>query len=380
MGFKIGENKRNKLFVVGAVAIVLGLFLGVGGYKVWTLMFVRTRPWHLEAYFQSQLADCETGPSAFLFRKELEQLAARAQKAELCLLETDKKLWLYRDYSECVSMLLYGSFDAQRLSLKIVQRQQEQKEKLDVLLATLSPVLGKTAGNEKVWAKFNLPSIEQARAKSLFEQAEFLSTHGEVESALSSVLRAWVSWNHFSHQSDAKFARFEDTAMRRKWDQQVEQLLSWTKRSGRRAILVDKLEHLCLLLDRGKVHKRYSANLGRKWYQRKVQSMDASTPEGEYKVERLIPSGKYGFALLIDYPNSTDRARFLALQRDGTIPNEARIGGNIEIHGRGRPAVDWTDGCISLKDDDMRELYRLCYIGMPVTIVGTSTWTSKLMD
>ncbi len=370
-----------KLLAVGSTIIALGLFFGVGGYKAWSLMSIRMRPWHLEAYVQSRLADCRTGPGVSLFREEGEKLAARFRRGELCLSETGRKVWFRRDYSECISMLLSAGLDAQLLSWKLEQRQQEQKKKLEALLPILSQAILGNGRDNKIWARFDMRSTDEDRARSLLEEAQFLYAHGETEAAFTSALRAWASWNHFSLQSDSKFSRFSDPTLLDKWEQHVEQLLKWTKRSGRRAILIDKLEHLCLLIHKGQIQKRYVANLGRKWYERKTQAKDASTPEGEYKVTRLIPRGKYGFALMLDYPNAEDRTRFQALKRDGTIPVQAQIGGNIEIHGRGKPETDWTDGCIALDDGDMRELYGFAYAGMPVTIVGTSHWASgKALD
>jgi murein L,D-transpeptidase YafK len=123
------------------------------------------------------------------------------------------------------------------------------------------------------------------------------------------------------------------------------------------------------------VEKSYVANLGRNWQRQKAQERDASTPEGEYNVKGMKSSGKYGRALLLDYPNSADRQRFTALKRKGTISSGARIGGNIEIHGGGRADSDWTEGCISLNDSDMLELYERAYPGMPVSIVGSSSVT-----
>jgi hypothetical protein len=136
---------------------------------------------------------------------------------------------------------------------------------------------------------------------------------------------------------------------------------------------VDKLGHSCLLIYKGQIQKRYTVNLSRNWYRRKALSQDASMPEGEYKVTRLIPNGKYGKALVLNYPNLEDKKRFQNLKQNGTIPREARIGGNIEIHGKGVPETDWTDGCVSLNDGDMQELYGFAYAGMPVTIVGSGT-------
>jgi murein L,D-transpeptidase YafK len=94
----------------------------------------------------------------------------------------------------------------------------------------------------------------------------------------------------------------------------------------------------------------------------------------------MNPAGKYGHALMLDFPNPADRKRFLDLKREGVVSSRARIGGNIEIHGGGKPDSDWTDGCISLADEDMRDLYRRSYPGMPVTIVGTSRLASTLQE
>jgi hypothetical protein len=366
-------SKRS--FVIGSITIVLGLFLGVAGYNTWSMMSLRIRPWQLEGYVQSRIADCGTGPGASFFLRERAVLTEHAEKAHRCISETEKSLWFRRDYSPCVSMLLSASLDAQLLSLKLEQRKEDQEKKLEVLIPTLSHELAGNRRDEKIWTRFNMRNTDKGRAGSLLEQAQFLHAHNEIESALTSALGAWVSWNRFSHQSDKDFARFEDPALRARWEKQVEQLLAWTRRSGCRAILVDKLGHFCLLINKGNIQKRFTANLSRNWYRPKARSQDASTPEGEYKITRLIPNGKYGKALMLDYPNLEDRKRFQALKQDGTIPREAHIGGNIEIHGRGIPETDWTDGCVSLDDNDMRELYKFAYVGMPVTIVGTSDWT-----
>lgn len=338
-------------------------------------MSVRVRPWYLEGYVQSRIADCRTGPGASFFVKEWTVLAGKADGAEQCIDETEKRLWFRRDYSPCISMLLSTSLDAQLLSYELEQRRKDQERKLDTLISMLSHELSGNGRNKKIWNRFNMPNAQKEKAISMLEQAQFLKARGEIDNALLSALGGWASWIRFSHQSDADFARFEDPVLRTKWEKQVQQLLAWTKRNGRRAILVDKLGHFCLLIHKGKTQKRFTANLSRNWYRRKARSQDASTPEGEYKVTRLIPNGKYGKALMIDYPNADDKKRFQILKQNGDIPQEARIGGYIEIHGRGVPETDWTEGCVSLDDKDMLELYKFAYVGMPVTIVGTSDWT-----
>ena len=131
---------------------------------------------------------------------------------------------------------------------------------------------------------------------------------------------------------------------------------------------------------KGRVEKSYKADLGRHWYQRKVRAQDAATPEGDYSVTRLILRGTYGRALLINYPNNEDKARFDSLKRKGELPASAKIGSRIEIHGSGGRDADWTDGCVALSDRDMGEIYAHAYVGMPVTIVGISRWAMDGKD
>jgi hypothetical protein len=362
-----------KAWIRSSLVFVLALAIAAGAY-LWELLGVRTHPWHLEAYLGSVLAECRTGPGAFLFRKEYKQLEARAEEAGLSLFLIDHKLWLRRDYSPTLSNLLSTLLDAQLLKLKIIQYEHEQQAKAKTFISLLRQELGSENGSAKLWSRFNLRSIDQNRARSLFKQAEFLNAQGEYESALTNALRALSSWQRYSQSNDQEFARFDDPGLRKKWDKQAAELVSWTRETGRRAILVDKLGHLCILLNRGKVEKSYIANLGRNWQRQKSQERDATTPEGEYNVKSMKAAGRYGRALLLDYPNFTDRQRFIALKRKGAISVNARIGGNIEIHGGGRDDSDWTEGCISLDDGDMAELYDRAYPGMPVSIVGSSSF------
>ncbi len=365
---------------VGLIELVLALSVLVVGYQVWNRIGERSRPWYLEAYVEARLGDCRTGPGAIYFHAECEQLMARAEEVKQSLLAADRTLFLWRDYSICVPELLSVCEEAELLRLKLALRQEEQKVKLAVLLSTLRHEVENGYLNGKPGPQPRMRSIEESRARSLVGQAEYLRNRGEVESALEETLRAWDSWQNHNYLVDRRLARFDDLNLRRQWDKQAEELLQWTRRSGRRAVLVDKLAHRCLLLSGGQIEKSYSASLSRNWYARKLQEHDAATPEGKYKVIRMISAGKYGTALLLDYPNAEDRERFAALKRDGALYPGARMGGSVEIHGAGRPDADWTDGCVSLSNQEMQDLYRHAYRGMPVTIVGTTNFSGPKVD
>jgi len=52
----------------------------------------------------------------------------------------------------------------------------------------------------------------------------------------------------------------------------------------------------------------------------------------------------------------------------------------IEIHGNGGKGVDWTEGCVALRDSDMNIVYRYVKVGTPVTIVGSMQDIDKVLE
>ena len=77
----------------------------------------------------------------------------------------------------------------------------------------------------------------------------------------------------------------------------------------------------------------------------------------------------------IDYPTAADREKFNARKKRGEIPANASIGGGVGIHGvwpHEDFVVDryknWTLGCVSMKNDDVKEIYAFINTGTKVTI------------
>ena len=364
--------------IVGFSAAILVLVSGVGTYELWMNAAVRARPWQLEAYVDMLAADCRPGPGAYAFGKELQALAAQVDEAKRCLSAAGDAWVIRRNYSPCVQRLWSASLAAVRIRMGEALRFQELKARLDIALKTLEVELGNDNKLGKEGAKFEIRNYSQSQARTRLEAARNLAALGQTESALNATLHARAAWAQSENFVAAELARYGDTQRRALWEKQAQDLLRWTRQTGRSAILVDKLEHHCLLLADGRVEKAYVANLSRNWYRMKVQEHDASTPEGEYRIKRKLPSSSFGFALLLDYPNAADWQRFDSMKKRGEIAPRARIGGTIEIHGGGRLNSDWTDGCVSLENADMADLYKRAYVGMPVTIVGTSTIGGKL--
>ena len=84
------------------------------------------------------------------------------------------------------------------------------------------------------------------------------------------------------------------------------------------------------LLDGEQVIATFSVAVGKGGSGPKKMEGDLVTPVGKYKVTKHEPSHLRIF-LRLDYPNADDRARFEELKKNGTIPKNATIGGEIGI-------------------------------------------------
>ncbi len=158
-----------------------------------------------------------------------------------------------------------------------------------------------------------------------------------------------------------------------KWRQWVQQTIAWSRDSSAVVIIVDKLAHVLQVYHKGQLLREFPVELGSNWLGHKRVRGDRATPEGQYFITKKVESGrsKYHKALAINYPNQTDLEEFEAAQQRGEISRFAQIGGLIEIHGDGGKGVNWTEGCIALRNDDMDRLFSLVQVGTPVTIVGS---------
>jgi murein L,D-transpeptidase YafK len=121
--------------------------------------------------------------------------------------------------------------------------------------------------------------------------------------------------------------------------------------------------HTLALYDGDTVVASFLASLGPGGLGFKRREGDNVTPNGHYHVLSHQRS-RYRVFLRLDYPNAEDRARFAALKASGELPIDARIGGDIGIHGTPQGhaydderasfrGADWTLGCIGVQDDEI---------------------------
>lgn len=218
-----------------------------------------------------------------------------------------------------------------------------------------------------------LPPDQRAhlqRARLLVQEADLLLRDDEVVDAAERAARAEAELRDAVGPALEAAARFTARKQVATWRRWIAETRAWSRSTGRPALLVLKEKNALVLLAKGAPARTYDAEVGANALGLKQRQGDRATPEGRYRVVARKEYSRYHRALLLDYPNAEDRARFAAAQRRGEIPKDARIGGLIEIHGEGGRGQNWTDGCVALSNLDMDDLYRRVGVGTLVTIVG----------
>jgi murein L,D-transpeptidase YafK len=110
--------------------------------------------------------------------------------------------------------------------------------------------------------------------------------------------------------------------------------------------------------------KTYPVVFGTNPVDDKLREGDRCTPEGKFKIKSKYPHTSWSKFIWIDYPNADSWKKHNAAKKNGLIPQNATIGGEVGIHGVPEDsdfAIDqknnWTWGCISLKTKDINEIY-----------------------
>jgi len=140
-------------------------------------------------------------------------------------------------------------------------------------------------------------------------------------------------------------------------------------------IIVDKSDYELKVYDEDGWYATYPVVFGGKDLGDKMKEGDKKTPNGSFRVVLKKIHPKWGPELLLDYPNEVSYQKFNERKKRGLIPKNARIGDGIAIHAT-RPEEEWTidsyynwtDGCVSVKYTEMKDLFSYIPIGTPVTI------------
>jgi murein L,D-transpeptidase YafK len=102
---------------------------------------------------------------------------------------------------------------------------------------------------------------------------------------------------------------------------------------------------------------------------------DGCTPEGTFRIQSKYPHEKWSKFMWINYPTADSYYKHKQAKKEGKIPANARIGGEVGIHGvkKGQEllikmGVNWTKGCISLSNHNINELYNVILTNTTIII------------
>ena len=158
-------------------------------------------------------------------------------------------------------------------------------------------------------------------------------------------------------------------------------------------IRVDKSDNILVVEnDRGNIVKKYTVAVGRGGKGDKKSIGDKKTPVGSYLITGFNDKSKFDFFIRLNYPNIKDAyygyinrtiskeqfSKIVAAIRASELPpQDTKLGGAIGIHGIGRETsrkllihrnIDWTEGCVALRNYEIKELKQFVSVGTKVII------------
>lgn len=147
-------------------------------------------------------------------------------------------------------------------------------------------------------------------------------------------------------------------------------------------IVIKKAERKLQIFDGEKLVKTYAIVLGFAPVGDKEQEGDGKTPEGEFYIFTKNPNSKFFLSIGVSYPSFDDAKRGLdgglisreehdqiveAINNKKMPLQNTKLGGEIYIHGGGT-ITDWTEGCVALRNEEMREIFDAIPVGTSVRI------------
>lgn len=160
-------------------------------------------------------------------------------------------------------------------------------------------------------------------------------------------------------------------------------------------LVVVRSENTLLVRKNDRTLRSFKVALGSGGRQPKMLEGDRKTPKGSYRILDVRRSDRFYLFMHLDYPNMDDAKQAL---QDGRItraqyrkilgafiyneppPQNTPLGGAIGIHGIGEETqekldihkvANWTQGCIAMRNSEIRELAMWVEKGTAVTIVDS---------
>ena len=353
------------------IVILSSVALSVAVTVLLLFRFAPVPPVEEMAFARKALSEAVSNKADTYSRKLYNQARVYYDSAMINWQKENKKISYFRDYEKIENFANLSSRKAVEASENSINSSSSLKGKLEQKIESLSGLVDEL--NELFDA---YPLTEEtrnriSRGKMLLEEADIAFNKSMYLQANRKITDSeYLLTESFKSATENLKNYFSSYSLWKKW---VDLTVNESKRNGDYSIIIDKFSRKCFVYYKGKQKYEFEAELGRNWVGDKRVKGDMATPEGMYKITKKFDGRKtkYYKALLLNYPNDEDTARFKAEIENGSLPPSSKIGGLIEIHGDGGRGIDWTEGCVALTNKEMDLIYRIVKVGTPVTIVGS---------
>jgi len=318
---------------------------------------------------------------ADIYSRKIYNEARAAYDSTMVNWENQNKRFIFlRDYEKVVKFAQLTGKKANQAIDSSVSNESSLKIKLKEKISSLDKLVGQLDDMFNTYPLTTEIRNRISKGKILLNEGKIVYDKDQYLQANRKIIDAeYLLSESFDYASENLKNYFKSYHVWRKW---ADKTIQESKNNHDYSIIIDKFSRKCFIYQSGVKKLEFEAELGKNWVGDKRTRGDFATPEGMYKITKKIDGGgtKYYKALLLDYPNAEDKARFRAEIENGTLPRYAKIGGLIEIHGNGGKGIDWTEGCVALTDKEMDTVFRLVRVGTPVTIIGSMTDLKDILD
>jgi hypothetical protein len=362
------------------IAVLLAVVFFIAATVVLLIHFSPAPPVAEMEHARKMLSEAAASKADTYSRRLFDQATVYYDSAMVNWQKENRKFFSFRDYEKVARFARISSVKAgeatensrtssgslqSRLGLKI--------DTLTLLVAELNELFDAYPLTEETRNRISRGKMLLEEADIAFEKGMYLQANRKITDA------EYLLTESFRNATESLKDYFSSYSLWKKW---IDMAVKESKRNNDYSIIIDKFSRKCFVYHNGKQKYAFNAELGKNWVGGKRVKGDMATPEGRYKVTKKLDGGrtKYYKALMLNYPNDEDTARFNAEIANGSLPPSAKIGGLIEIHGDGGRGIDWTEGCVALTNREMDLVYRYAKVGTPVTIVGSMTDLADIVN
>ena len=370
------RNKKSwkKILVFTVILILIALAI---------ILLVRYAPKPPEEKMQNAriaLSEAVSSNADIYSKKLYHEAKAYYDSAMINWQEENKRFMYFRNYEKAASFAELSAKKARQaakisrnyvLDLNIFLKQKI--EKLTKTVDQIDKIFDSYPLSPVVWNRISKGKMLLKESEVAYKKGQF--TQSKVKIADSELLLSDSYEKAMTNLKDY----FNSYPVWKNW---ADKTIRESRQNQSYSIIIDKYSRKCLVYYAGVKKYEYTVELGKNWVGDKRVKGDKATPEGMYKIIRKFGSNKtkYHKALLIDYPNKTDKEEFRKEIAKGTLPRTAKIGSLIEIHGDGGRGVDWTEGCVALTDSEIDVIFKIAREGTPVTIIGSMVNIDQILN